>query len=183
MASAPQTRDHTLNGRGYVARLATARNSRGLVSSGVKKFRPGRGLHPRIRLAKLSLRRAELRKANFDGAAHQRTSRAAFITGFIDEPRGSLVPTPDSLEMGRAIKSSIGPSSVCEINTREEKTMSKFARQVTRLAKPRMSRVAKPRGIPRLGAAPTAPRLGVPRAPAAPRPAGMPRGIPRRRRR
>jgi len=68
-------------------------------------------------------------------------------------------------------------------DTREEKTMSKFARQVTRLAKPRMSRVAKPRGIPRLGAAPTASRLGVPRAPAAPRPAGMPRGIPRRRRR
>jgi len=34
--------------------------------------------------------------------------------------------------------------------------MSKFARQVTRLAKPRMSRVAKPRGIPRL--APHQPR-------------------------
>ena len=61
--------------------------------------------------------------------------------------------------------------------------MGKFVRKIIRLAKPRtMSRVAKPRGIPRLGAAPTASRLGVPRAPAAPRPAGMPRGIPRRRR-
>src|SRR5262249_14334307 len=163
-------------GRGYVARLATARNSRGLVSSGVKKFRPGRGLHPRIRLAKLSLRRAELRKANFDGAAHQRTSRAAFITGFIDEPSGSLVPTPDARERGRAIKFSTGRGSVCENTTREEKTVSNLERQVPRLANPRMPRVANPRGIPRLGAAPTAPRLGVPRAPAAPRPAGMPRG-------
>jgi hypothetical protein len=51
--------------------------------------------------------------------------------------------------------------------------MSKFVRKITRLAKPRMSRVAKPRGIPRLGAAPTAPRLGIPRAPASP--AGLPR--------
>jgi hypothetical protein len=59
--------------------------------------------------------------------------------------------------------------------------MSKFVRKITRLAKPR-TRIAKPRSMPRLGAAPRAPRLGVPRAPAAPRPAGMPRGAPRRRR-
>ena len=52
--------------------------------------------------------------------------------------------------------------------------MSKFVRKITRLAKPRMSRVAKPRGIPRLGAAPTAPRLGVPRAPPRHAPPGCP---------
>jgi len=52
--------------------------------------------------------------------------------------------------------------------------MSKFVRKITRLAKPRMSRVAKPRGIPRLGAAPTAPRLGV----LAPPPRHAPLGCP-----
>jgi hypothetical protein len=58
--------------------------------------------------------------------------------------------------------------------------MSKFVRKILRAAKPRaMSRVAKPRAAPRLGA--SAPRLGVPRAAAMPRPAGMPRGVPRRR--
>jgi hypothetical protein len=57
--------------------------------------------------------------------------------------------------------------------------MSKFVRKILRAAKPRtMSRLTKP---PRLGAPPSAPRLGVPRAPATPRPAGMPRGVPRRR--
>jgi hypothetical protein len=59
--------------------------------------------------------------------------------------------------------------------------MSKFVRKILRAAKPRtMSRVTKPRAAARPGAAP---RFGVPRAPAALRPAGMPRGAPRRRRR
>jgi hypothetical protein len=54
--------------------------------------------------------------------------------------------------------------------------MSKFMKKILKAAKPRMSRVAKPRALPRLGAAPSAPR-----SPVMPPPAGLPRGIPRRR--
>jgi hypothetical protein len=61
--------------------------------------------------------------------------------------------------------------------------MSKFVRKMVRLTKPRtLSPRTALRIAAKLRAPPTAPRLGVPRAPATPRHAGLPRAVPRRKR-